>query len=299
MARERTREERLARLRHAALLRQLAREEAEYRRKLQAEAAARTEQIQAETKARQEKIEAEAKARREQIQAEAKARQEEIEAEAKARREQIQTEAKARQEEIEAEAKARREQREAEAAERRRELDEQDAMLTKRLKEAAEARRREAAERERKFDRRINQLSGSEDNRWGRLVEALVEGDLVDLLQGAGVAVEELDGRVRVRRATGENREYDFIARGPADAVVVEVKTTLRPEDVRWFLQRMGEFRQWAPRDARDSVWGALAYLTAEDGVVKMAERAGFYLIQAVGPNARVVNTEGFRPRPF
>ena len=288
MARQKAREERLARLRHAALLRQLAREEAEYRRKLQAEAAARTEQIQAEAKARREQAEAEARARREQG-----------EAEARARTEQIQAEAKARQEEIEAEAKARREQREAEAAERRRELDEQDAMLTKRLKEAAEARRREAAERERKFDRRINQLSGSEDNRWGRLVEALVEGDLVDLLQGAGVAVEELDGRVRVRRATGENREYDFIARGPADAVVVEVKTTLRPEDVRWFLQRMGEFRQWAPRDARDSVWGALAYLTAEDGVVKMAERVGFYLIRAVGPNARVVNTEGFRPRPF
>ena len=57
-------------------------------------------------------------------------------------------------------------------------------------------------------------------------------------------------------------REYDLVAVGDPDAVVVEVKATLRPEDAAKFSERTANFREWRWDDARPRVWGALAYLT-------------------------------------
>ena len=47
-------------------------------------------------------------------------------------------------------------------------------------------------------------------------------------------------------------REYDLVAVGERDAVVVEVKTTLRRADVTHFTERIGDFREWRSDDARE-----------------------------------------------
>ena len=89
------------------------------------------------------------------------------------------------------------------------------------------------------------------------------------------------------------------MAVGGTDAVVVEVKATLRPEDVAKFSERIANFREWRWDDARPRVWGALAYLTTQGDAVRDAEEAGFYLIQAVSGSAKLVNSPGFEPRVF
>lgn len=179
------------------------------------------------------------------------------------------------------------------------------AELAERFQEAEEARRqaeeerkRLDADRDRKLERELYKLYGEGDNRWGRLIEALVQGNVKKMFRDAGIDVEDALARRR-SRIGGIWREYDLVAVGESDAVVVEVKTTLRVADVNVFLERIGDFRKWRWDDARPRVWGALAYLSAEGNAARAAEEAGFYRIQAVSGSARLVNSAGFEPRVF
>jgi len=182
-----------------------------------------------------------------------------------------------------------------EEAERKREK----AALEERLREEEAERKREQAERDRKLEEKLNRIAGDGDARWGQLMEALVGGDLVKLLRDAGVDVEVLGERVRSHNREGVWREYDLVAAGRSVVVVVEVKTTLREADVKRFVSRLGDFREWRPDYARPRMFGALGYLTAKGNAARVAEAAGFYLIRAVGSSASIVNSEGFEPRLY
>ena len=157
---------------------------------------------------------------------------------------------------------------------------------------------RKEAERDRVMERELYKIRGDGDNRWGTLIEALVEGNLLKLLRDANVDVLRVFSGVR-SRIYETWREYDLVAVGDGDAVVVEVKTTLRASDVERFTERIRDFREWRPDHARPRVRGALAYLTAKGNAEQAAEAAGFYLIRAVTGSARLVNSEGFEPRVF
>ena len=159
--------------------------------------------------------------------------------------------------------------------------------------------REEQAERDRRLEETLNRIAGDGDARWGQLMEALVGGDLVRLLRGAGMDVEVLGQRIRSHNREGVWREYDLVAAGKSLAVVVEVKTTLRAKHVGQFISRLGDFREWRPDYARATMYGALGYLTAKGDATRVAEEAGFYLIRAVGSNASIVNSETFKPRLY
>ena len=139
-----------------------------------------------------------------------------------AQRKRLDEEAAAQRKRLDEELAAQRRKHEAEATARKRALAEQ----AEEFRKADEKRKQEQAERDRALDRRLNQLSGYADNRWGRLAEGLVEEDLVRLLVEAGVEVSQVAHRVR-SHIRGDYREYDLVAFGERDAVVVEVKATL------------------------------------------------------------------------
>ncbi|MYA07019.1 MAG: hypothetical protein F4060_07520 [Holophagales bacterium] len=79
-------------------------------------------------------------------------------------------------------------------------------------------------------DRRLRKAEGLFTTQWGKLLESLVEGDLVPLLR-----------------------------------------------------QR----------------YGAVAYLDADDSVIKHAERRGLFVIRATGNSASILNQPDFKPRVF
>ena len=106
------------------------------------------------------------------------------------------------------------------------------------------------------------------------------------------------DGIVK-RQGVSNVAEFDLTAVGEEVTVVVEVKATLRPEDVRYFVCKMERFRGWFPDSARGALHGAMAYLSATDSAPKMAARRGFLLIRVVGSSASIVNPPGFTPRNF
>ena len=193
-------------------------------------------------------------------------------------------------------AKEKREREAKEAAWRakmEREKKERDAEEAARQAAYAEERR----QAERRLDRAIHRMIGDGDERFGQLMEALTEGDLPPLLQRAGFDVHD-EGVVK-RMGVSNVAEFDLTALGDGVTVAVEVKATLRPEDVRHFVGKMERFRGWFPDSARGALHGAVAYLSATDSAPKMAARRGLLLIRVVGSSASIMNPAAFAPRNF
>jgi RecB family endonuclease NucS len=178
----------------------------------------------------------------------------------------------------------------AEARERQREVAAQMQETDRRMQETDR--------RMRETDRRLKRAEDLFTTQWGKLMESLVEGDLVRLLKLRGVAVEGTLQRSRKRR-NGEHFEIDILATNGREVVAVEVKTTLRPEGVGRFVEKLSRFLEWYPEYRGRTVYGAVAYLEGGDSVTAYAERQGLFVIRATGNSASIVNAEDFQPRSF
>lgn len=174
-----------------------------------------------------------------------------------------------------------------------RQIDEMVKEGKERRKEYKE-RQKEYEERQKEYDRKFGDLG----NRWGRFVESLVEGDLVAMLRKKNIEVETIAERVRGKR-NGEHFEFDIVAVNGEEVVVVEVKSTLRAEDIRHFLDRLENFTRWSPLYKGKKVYGAVAYLQVVQSAEIYAERQGLFVIRATGDSASIINKDSFRPRSF
>ena len=155
---------------------------------------------------------------------------------------------------------------------------------------------------DRKFqdtDRKLNQLEQLFTSQWGKLMESLVEGDLVNLLIQRGIPIADTTTRLKGKRPGGGNYEFDIIAHNGEAVVVVEVKTTLRPDDVKTFIDKLNHLKEWIPRYAPNRIYGAMAWLTADAGAEAMVENRGLFSIRATGDSASIQNDPAFTPRAW
>ena len=206
-----------------------------------------------------------------------------FELEERAREAQLRSEEAAWRQQLESGEAAGRQQLESGEAAWRQELESREAA---RRQERQELDAREAAGQE-ALRRAIHRLMGDGDARFGRLMEALTEGDLVPLLQSAGYEVYgDLVKRRGISRQGIPVAEMDLIALGDSVSVGVEGKTTLRPEYIRHFVGKIDRFRELFPDVWREAVHGAMAYLTATESAPTMALRRGLLLIRVVGSSA-------------
>ena len=136
------------------------------------------------------------------------------------------------------------------------------------------------------------------ESQWGKLIESLVEGDLVRILQERGVQVHATSTR-RKGSYGGESYEFDIIAHNGEEIVVVEVKTTLRVKHINRFLGRLDQVKTWLPEYKNARIYGAVAFLRAEEESDAYAERKKLFVIRATGDSAAIVNQPGFEPRIF
>ena len=156
---------------------------------------------------------------------------------------------------------------------------------------------KETAQQMKETDRRLRRAEDMFTSRWGRLVESLVEGDLLRLLRERGVAVEAVYSRLRLECGPNE-REVDLLATNGEEAVAVEVKTTLRPADVDRFLGLLAH-PPLLRHVGGKRLYGAVAYLQQHQGTARYAARKGLFVIRATGNSASIVNPPEFRPRNF
>jgi hypothetical protein len=147
-------------------------------------------------------------------------------------------------------------------------------------------------------DRRMKQLQNLFTTQWGKLIESLVEGDLTKMLNERGIQVQRtlqnVDGKY------GDiDYEFDIIAVNGNEIVIVEVKTTLRTDDVIHFLSKLEHAKTWMTEYKNHTIIGAMACLVEQSGSMKMAMKHGLLAIKATGGSASIVNKPGFDPRKW
>ena len=136
------------------------------------------------------------------------------------------------------------------------------------------------------------------ETQWGKLMESLVEGDLLKILNEEGVNVKTT--YTNLRSDYGEDRyEYDIVAGNGDDTVVVEVKTTLKVRHIKYFLEDLKKFRSRLSLYKDKTIYGAVAYLRAEEAASRYAEKQGLFVIRATGSSASIINKKGFKPKTF
>ena len=146
--------------------------------------------------------------------------------------------------------------------------------------------------------RRINKLDELFTSQWGKLVEAVVDGKVVELLNERGIEVEQTSQRCE-GVYEGKTQEIDILAINGAEIVAVEVKTTLRPEDIGIFENKLKVLKLWMRQYADKKIYGGVAYVRADAGSAKLAAKRGLFVIRAVGESARLINSPNFKPRSF
>lgn len=142
-----------------------------------------------------------------------------------------------------------------------------------------------------------NKLKESE-KRWGKFVEALVEGKLVEMLNDKGILVNLTLQRIK-RKYNDEDYEIDLIAKNGNEIVVVEVKTTLGIEDVNHFIDKLKIFKEVISEFKENTIYGAVAYIQQDSEAQKYAAKKGLLVIKAVGESAKIENRSNFKPKEW
>jgi hypothetical protein len=174
---------------------------------------------------------------------------------------------------------------------------ETDKLLTKKFQETD----KKFQETDKKFqvtDKKIKELAALFTTQWGKLIETLVEGDLIKLLNQRGIPVERTIQRVKGHHK-GQNYEYDIIAVNGDEIVIAEVKTTLRPQDVNEFHEKLWKAKTYMSEYKDKMVYGCVAFLSCEGASDRMAEKLGFFVIKATGSSSSIINQEDFQPKVF
>ena len=147
-------------------------------------------------------------------------------------------------------------------------------------------------------DKRIIAAFDLFEGQRGKLMESLVEGDLIKLLQTKGINVHDTSMR-RKGNYEGNNYEFDIIAHNGTEIVIVEVKTTLKTQDVKAFVQKLKQVRVWLDEYKNFTVYGAIAFLKADSGSEMFAQSEKLFVIKATGNSAMIINADDFVPQKF
>lgn len=169
--------------------------------------------------------------------------------------------------------------------------------LDERFKET-DAKFKDTDARFKETDKKVKEAFDLFTSQWGRLMESLVEGDIIRIFNERGIKVQDTSTR-RKGSYEGENYVYDIIAHNGKETVIIEVKTTLKVKDVKAFVQKLRKTRTYLRMDEDDVIYGAMAYLQADSGNEVYAQKQQLFVIRATGDSAAIVNAVDFEPARF
>ena len=147
-------------------------------------------------------------------------------------------------------------------------------------------------------DRQLKATDRRFNSQWGKLIESLVEGDIVNKFSERGIKVQGTTQRLK-KLFEGKEYEFDIIAHNGDEIVVVEVKTTLDVDKVDHFIEKLKIFKNIYPEYADKKIYGAVAYLVADSASDKYSQNQKLFVIRATGNSSAIVNPPNFEARIF
>lgn len=173
--------------------------------------------------------------------------------------------------------------------------------LTKARDSVFELRERfaETDSRFKETDKEIKDLHKLFTGQWGKLIESLVKPSALKLFQERGINATQTFQRIESYR-NGSQMEIDLLLSNENEAVVIEVKTNIKVEGVREFLDDLREFTTFFPRYKDVKLYGAVAGINIEEDADKFAYRQGLFVLTGSGEGmVRILNDENFKPKDF
>jgi len=106
-----------------------------------------------------------------------------------------------------------------------------------------------------------------------------------------------IDSNLR-RKKKNTEAEYDIIMYNQKKVLIVEVKHVFRLEHLPKFYEtQLKRFRILFDDYKNYKLYGAIAGMTFEDGVIDEAQKYGFYVITQFNENMQILNEENFTPK--
>jgi len=180
-----------------------------------------------------------------------------------------------------------------EMAESRREFD-------KRMEESRREFREEMKESRREFDKRMEKLT----SRVGEIVEHMIGGDnIITQFQALGYDVNDhyRNRKFGIKNTTSSG-QIDMILEDGDVEILIEVKTTLRNDDVFDHIERLEKYRRWmdSKGQGKKRYIGALACAVTAENVIQFAQKKGMFVILQLGNTVEIVPPpKGFKAKEW
>jgi hypothetical protein len=153
--------------------------------------------------------------------------------------------------------------------------------------------------------REMRKQWGELSNRMGTMAEDLVAPSIPRILQTVlGCPEDTIDSiavRVRRRHETQPEfiQEFDVVATCGEFLLINETKSSLAPEKIKEFIERLAEVRAYFPEHKDKKVIGAIASLYVDPSLVRYGERQGLIVLGFGEDLMDVLNTPGFTPQSY
>ena len=188
-----------------------------------------------------------------------------------------------------------------------RQQEESDRKLERLFQETSE-QMKETAEQMKETDKQIRRTSqevGKLGSRVGDMVENMVgSGNIVAQFRDLGHHVIAHSRRkIFGERGTDASGQIDLFLENGDIAILVEVKTTLKNDDILDHIERIEKYRRWidgSGNKKKQRYIGAVASPFVEENVAKFAHRKGFYVITQSGDLFEIMTPpKGFEPKTW
>ena len=144
--------------------------------------------------------------------------------------------------------------------------------------------------------KQTQKLIGNLTNSWGEFVEGIVRPSVIKIFNERNINIERLAIRETSHKGD-ETMEIDIIGHNGDYVVAIEVKTKLLSYYVIDFTRRLKRFRYFFPEYANKKLVGAVAGITIDSSVKKLAEKKKLFIIVQKGETVEIINSPGFEPK--
>ena len=169
---------------------------------------------------------------------------------------------------------------------------------TDRHMQETDRRMQETDRRMQETDRKLKEVTtaiGRLGNRLGEFVEEMVRPAVVRLFQERGIAVHQVFRGAYAER-DNDAMEIDLLVVNSLDAVLVEVKSELKVDDVKEHVGRLERFKKLFPQYSGFKVMGAVAGMVVSDDAARFAYRQGLFVLAQSGGTVAIRNSAAFQP---
>lgn len=136
----------------------------------------------------------------------------------------------------------------------------------------------------RRSDKRIKELDNLFSTQWGKLIESLSTPAALKLFKDMDIGIDRVYSGERKMKDKGIDKiELDIVLCNTTVAVVVEVKTTFRREDVEEFLKKMKIVKKYFPEFADKKLYAATAAIKYNESCDTFAQKEGMFVIHTSG----------------